>query len=567
MPELSAGTGLAPLLSYAFAVFGVLALLGLVLWFVRRSGGAAPARKSPPARRLAVVDQIALDDKRRLVLVQRDGVQHLVILGGANELLVESGIVESRATRRDWDVASLEGERATDRDLPAFPAGPHREGRESAVREPVAMRPMQRGEARSPERDMIARDMPARDAARAAPQRVSPPAPEPFLADLPPLPGEGRVPVEPRLAPLESEELVPREPSLGMPSPTAGAATEDTPSIGVARREAAGAPRRPEPALPLSRPDPDLSTTSDTPSRPAEGRRAPGSNQGSNPAGAGLLARLTGKRPPAAAPDKSSAPPPARPAETAQDEPRIAFSEALPEMPDHAAPESAFERPNGPTVEPAPSIEIDPARDMPPPSVERPAPAVQAEHREPEAGLAATSAASREPEAGAPDIVIPPLERPTPEPSAPVGTGARKPPESAPRVEPDMARLFEMIAPDSVSPPIETEPLAAPRAAAPARPSPEPPPAAAADAPEAPRAAVKIDPYFASMAQRLEETLRRPLNQTAGPAGPPTASAPKPAVDPDKEQGGAPAAAQPPGLKPDELEMEMASLLGRAPPR
>lgn len=42
--------------------------------------------------RLAVVDQIPIDDTRRLVLIQRDDVQHLVILGGGSDFLVESGI-------------------------------------------------------------------------------------------------------------------------------------------------------------------------------------------------------------------------------------------------------------------------------------------------------------------------------------------------------------------------------------------------------------------------------------------------------------------------------------------
>lgn len=47
--------------------------------------------------RLAVVDQIPIDETRRLVLIQRDEVQHLVILGGGSDFLVESGIGAVRA--------------------------------------------------------------------------------------------------------------------------------------------------------------------------------------------------------------------------------------------------------------------------------------------------------------------------------------------------------------------------------------------------------------------------------------------------------------------------------------
>ncbi|HSI41627.1 MAG TPA: flagellar biosynthetic protein FliO, partial [Xanthobacteraceae bacterium] len=66
----------------------VLALI-LIGWASRRpkrrgsSGGSGP--------RLAVLDQIALDDRRRLVLVRRDNVEHLLMIGGVTELVVESG--------------------------------------------------------------------------------------------------------------------------------------------------------------------------------------------------------------------------------------------------------------------------------------------------------------------------------------------------------------------------------------------------------------------------------------------------------------------------------------------
>jgi hypothetical protein len=48
------------------------------------------------AGRLGVVETIAVDSRRRLLLVRRDGVEHLLLIGGAADLVVENGIVAGR---------------------------------------------------------------------------------------------------------------------------------------------------------------------------------------------------------------------------------------------------------------------------------------------------------------------------------------------------------------------------------------------------------------------------------------------------------------------------------------
>lgn len=56
------------------------------------------------APRLAVMDIARIDEKRRLVLVRRDEVEHLVLVGGQNDVLIEGSILRVRATtgaRRD----------------------------------------------------------------------------------------------------------------------------------------------------------------------------------------------------------------------------------------------------------------------------------------------------------------------------------------------------------------------------------------------------------------------------------------------------------------------------------
>ena len=44
--------------------------------------------------RLGIVEFCELDQSRRLVLLRRDDVEHLVLIGGAQDLVVESGIGE-----------------------------------------------------------------------------------------------------------------------------------------------------------------------------------------------------------------------------------------------------------------------------------------------------------------------------------------------------------------------------------------------------------------------------------------------------------------------------------------
>ena len=43
-------------------------------------------------RRLSVVEVLMLDTRRRLVLVRRDDVEHLILLGATTETVIERGI-------------------------------------------------------------------------------------------------------------------------------------------------------------------------------------------------------------------------------------------------------------------------------------------------------------------------------------------------------------------------------------------------------------------------------------------------------------------------------------------
>ena len=83
------------------AVFLALALIGVLAWWVRRfrseRTGAASRRARQP--RLGVIDAAAVDGRRRLVLIRRDNVEHLLMIGGSTDIVVEPNIV--RATGRE----------------------------------------------------------------------------------------------------------------------------------------------------------------------------------------------------------------------------------------------------------------------------------------------------------------------------------------------------------------------------------------------------------------------------------------------------------------------------------
>ena len=49
--------------------------------------------------RLAIIDAAVIDGRRRLVLVRRDNIEHLVMIGGPTDIVVESNIVRASAGR------------------------------------------------------------------------------------------------------------------------------------------------------------------------------------------------------------------------------------------------------------------------------------------------------------------------------------------------------------------------------------------------------------------------------------------------------------------------------------
>jgi flagellar biogenesis protein FliO len=88
-------------LTFVLAFVAVLALIGVAAWLVRRFAGNRLGTNTNRGRmpRLAVIDAAAVDGRRRLVLVRRDNIEHLLMIGGPSDIVVESNIVRATTAR------------------------------------------------------------------------------------------------------------------------------------------------------------------------------------------------------------------------------------------------------------------------------------------------------------------------------------------------------------------------------------------------------------------------------------------------------------------------------------
>lgn len=141
-----------PLAARFFIAFlVVLGLIGVTAWLVRRFGanrlGGGSARGRQP--RLAVIDAATVDGRRRLVLIRRDNIEHLLMIGGPTDVVVEQNIVRAagrettlRETgRTELRPAASQPETAwplqpLHEPAPVAPAAPARPFRSAATEEP-----------------------------------------------------------------------------------------------------------------------------------------------------------------------------------------------------------------------------------------------------------------------------------------------------------------------------------------------------------------------------------------------------------------------------------------------
>jgi flagellar protein FliO/FliZ len=85
---------------FALALLFVLGLILVISWAIRRFGLAGRFAPNPgKKRRLEVVEVAPLDARHKLVMVKRDAVEHLLLIGGGDPIVVERNIDSTAAAR------------------------------------------------------------------------------------------------------------------------------------------------------------------------------------------------------------------------------------------------------------------------------------------------------------------------------------------------------------------------------------------------------------------------------------------------------------------------------------
>ena len=109
MGQSALGSDGSTLVQYVVTFAVIFALLGIIALVVRRFAGRRrgeasevedPGERGRPPR-LGIVDVYELDKDRNLILLRRDGVEHLLLVGGPNDLVIESGIPRGAGKRAD----------------------------------------------------------------------------------------------------------------------------------------------------------------------------------------------------------------------------------------------------------------------------------------------------------------------------------------------------------------------------------------------------------------------------------------------------------------------------------
>lgn len=130
------------------ALVFVVALIVLGLWVLKITFNTSANLGRPRHRRLSVVDAVQLDSRRRVVIVRRDEVEHVILTGGAQDLVIESAIpAEVAAARRPQPSAPAPAQEAAPPPPPApaevpAPAFPPPAAQAAPPRPPMFRKPM-----------------------------------------------------------------------------------------------------------------------------------------------------------------------------------------------------------------------------------------------------------------------------------------------------------------------------------------------------------------------------------------------------------------------------------------
>ncbi len=82
---------LPQILKAVAALVFVLALMGGLSLVLKKLGLSSAMPIKSGDKRLKLVEILPLDGRRKIAIVQRDDVQHLILLGGNEETVIETG--------------------------------------------------------------------------------------------------------------------------------------------------------------------------------------------------------------------------------------------------------------------------------------------------------------------------------------------------------------------------------------------------------------------------------------------------------------------------------------------
>lgn len=242
-----AETPLAVRFFIAFIV--VFALIGVVAWLVRRFGTGALGSHGTRGRapRLAVIEAGAVDGRRKLVLIRRDNIEHLIMIGGPADIVIEQNIVRGQNATRAEPRAALPEEPVwpLQPEVAPRPARPVRQmpAAEDAMHWPSAPEP-QMPAAPAPKRQRASEGL-AGLAAELAPR----PSLQPEAEIAPP---RAAPKIEPRVEPKVEKVELKREPAPEMRAPQKPAAqpqpADIDPNLADMAQRLEAALRRPAPA-------------------------------------------------------------------------------------------------------------------------------------------------------------------------------------------------------------------------------------------------------------------------------------------------------------------------------
>jgi flagellar protein FliO/FliZ len=104
--------GMDGYLRFVLALIFVIALIGVFAVIFRRLGFGFPSHaiKSGGERRIGVVEVAPLDSRRKLVLVRRDGVEHLLVVSPTSEVVIERNIGSAGSFRDALDAVQDDDE-------------------------------------------------------------------------------------------------------------------------------------------------------------------------------------------------------------------------------------------------------------------------------------------------------------------------------------------------------------------------------------------------------------------------------------------------------------------------